>query len=325
MKPTAARFLSLSFVALPMLAPMLPAKAQAWPVKPVRVVVPAGAGGAADILARTLAEPMGGAFSTSFIVDNRPGAGGVIGSEIVARAPGDGYTLMVSSNTLIIAPSLYRVSYDVQRDFTAIGSIASAPNLLVASPELKVKTLAELIALARRTSGGLAYGSPAVGSAAHLTVELLARAAGIELVHVPFKSPQQAMIETISGRIPLTVAGVSNALPHLQGGKLVAIANMGAARSRLVPDVPTPAESGIKGVDLVLWFGMFAPASTPSALVARINQQLNAALKSPSTQARLESLGFDPAVGTPAQFNDQVQREEPIFARVVRDSGIKAD
>ena len=325
MKPTAARFLSLSFVALPMLAPMLPAKAQAWPVKPVRVVVPAGAGGAADILARTLAEPMGGAFSTSFIVDNRPGAGGVIGSEIVARAPGDGYTLMVSSNTLIIAPSLYRVSYDVQRDFTAIGSIASAPNLLVASPELKVKTLAELIALARRTSGGLAYGSPAVGSAAHLTVELLARAAGIELVHVPFKSPQQAMIETISGRIPLTVAGVSNALPHLQGGKLVAIANMGAARSRLVPDVPTPAESGIKGADLVLWFGMFAPASTPSALVARINQQLNAALKSPSTQARLESLGFDPAVGTPAQFNDQVRREEPIFARVVRDSGIKAD
>ena len=308
-----------------MLAPMLPAKAQAWPVKPVRVVVPAGAGGAADILARTLAEPMGAAFSTSFIVDNRPGAGGVIGSEIVARAPGDGYTLMVSSNTLIIAPSLYRVSYDVQRDFTAIGSIASAPNLLVASPELKVKTLAELIALTRRTSGGLAYGSPAVGSAAHLTVELLARAAGIELVHVPFKSPQQAMIETISGRIPLTVAGVSNALPHLQGGKLVAIANMGAGRSRLVPDVPTPAESGIKGVDLVLWFGMFAPASTPSPRVARINQQLNAALKSPSTQARLESLGFDPAVGTPAQFNDQVRREEPIFARVVRDSGIKAD
>ena len=325
MKPTAARFLSLSCVALPMLAPMLPAKAQAWPVKPVRVVVPAGAGGAADILARTLAEPMGAAFSASFIVDNRPGAGGVIGSEIVARAPGDGYTLMVSSNTLIIAPSLYRVSYDVQRDFTAIGSIASAPNLLVASPELKVKTLAELIALARRTSGGLAYGSPAVGSAAHLTVALLARAAGIELVHVPFKSPQQAMIETISGRIPLTVAGVSNALPHLQGGKLVALANMGAGRSRLVPDVPTPAESGIKGVDLVLWFGMFAPASTPSPRVARINQQLNAALKSPSTQARLESLGFDPAVGTPAQFNDQVRREEPIFARVVRDSGIKAD
>jgi tripartite-type tricarboxylate transporter receptor subunit TctC len=325
LKSTAARFLSLSIAALPMLAPVLPAQAQAWPVKPVRVVVPAGAGGAADILARMLAEPMGAAFSTSFIVDNRPGAGGVIGSEIVARAPGDGYTLMVSSNTLIIAPSLYKVSYDVQRDFTAIGSIATAPNLLVASPELKVKTLAELIALTRRTSGGLAYGSPAVGSAAHLTVELLARAAGIELVHVPFKSPQQAMIETISGRIPLTVAGVSNALPHLQGGKLVAIANMGAGRSRLVPDVPTPAESGIKGVDLVLWFGMFAPASTPSALVARINQQLNAALGSPATLARLESLGFDPAAGTPAKFNDQVRREEPMFARVVRDSGIKAD
>ena len=325
MKSTAARFLYLSFAALPMLAPVRPAQAQAWPVKPVRVVVPAGAGGAADILARMLAEPMGAAFATSFIVDNRPGAGGVIGSEIVARAPGDGYTLMVSSNTLIIAPSLYKVSYDVQRDFTAIGSIASAPNLLVASPELKVKTLAELIALARRTSGGLAYGSPAVGSAAHLTVALLARAAGIELVHVPFKSPQQAMIETVSGRIPLTVAGVSNALPHLQGGKLVAIANLGAARSRLVPDVPTPAESGIKGVDLALWFGMFAPASTPSSLVVRINQPLNAALKSPATLARLESLGFDPAVGTPAQFNDQVRREEPMFARVVRDSGIKAN
>jgi hypothetical protein len=176
LKSTAARFLSLSTAALPMLAPVLPAQAQAWPVKPVRVVVPAGAGGAADILARILAEPMGAVFSTSFIVDNRPGAGGVIGSEIVACAPGDGYTLVVSSNTLIIAPSLYKVSYDVQRDFTAIGSIASAPNLPVASPELKVKTLAELIALARRASGGLACGSPTVGSAAYLTVELLARA-----------------------------------------------------------------------------------------------------------------------------------------------------
>jgi tripartite-type tricarboxylate transporter receptor subunit TctC len=314
------------FLAASLLFPLASAAhAQSWPVKPVRVVVPAGAGGAADILARTVAEPMGAALNTSFIVDNRPGAGGVIGSEIVARAPGDGYTLLVSSNTLIIAPSLYKVAYDVQRDFAAIGAIASAPNLLVASPELKVKTLGELIALARRTSGGLTFGSPAVGSAAHLTVELLARAARIELIHVPFKSPQQAIIETISGRIPLTVAGVSNALPHLQGGKLIAIANMGAERSRLVPDVPTPAESGIKGVDLALWFGMFAPSSTPAALVGPINRQLNAALKAPATSGRLESLGFDPMAGTPAEFSERVRRDEPMFARVVREGGIKAN
>ncbi|MBY0439860.1 MAG: tripartite tricarboxylate transporter substrate binding protein [Burkholderiales bacterium] len=170
------------------------ASAQAWPAKPVRIVVPAGAGGAADVLIRTIADPLSAALGTPLSVENRPGAGGIIGTEAAIRAPADGYTLLLSSNTLVITPSLYKVSYDVQRDLAPIGSVATAPNLLVASPDLKVKTLQELVALARRTNGGLSYGSPAVGSAAHLVVALLGRVSGAEFVHIPFKGGQQATL-----------------------------------------------------------------------------------------------------------------------------------
>jgi tripartite-type tricarboxylate transporter receptor subunit TctC len=188
-----------------------------------------------------------------------------------------------------------------------------------------VKTLPELVALARRTPGGLSYGSPMVGSAAHLVVELLGKVTGAEFVHIPFKSGQQATVETLAGRVPLTVAGVSNALPYLQSGKLVAIAALGGERARLVPDVPTPAEAGYKGVDLSLWFAMFAPAGTPAAVIEQVNRQLLAALKSPATVGKLEGLGFDAAGSSPAQLAERMKRDEAVFARVVREGGIKAD
>ena len=301
------------------------ASAQAWPAKPVRIVVPAGAGGAADVLIRTIADPLSAALGTPLSVENRPGAGGIIGTEAAIRAPADGYTLLLSSNTLVITPSLYKVSYDVQRDLAPIGSVATAPNLLVASPDLKVKTLQELVALARRTNGGLSYGSPAVGSAAHLVVALLGRVSGAEFVHIPFKGGQQATLETLAGRVPLTVAGVSNALPHLQGGRLVALATLGGERSRLVPDIPTPAEAGFKGVDLSLWFAMFAPTGTPGTVIETINRHLVSPLKSPATVGKLEAMGFDPAASTPAQLGERMKRDEAAFAKVIRDGGIKAE
>jgi tripartite-type tricarboxylate transporter receptor subunit TctC len=301
------------------------ATAQAWPSRPIRLIIPAGAGGAADLLGRTFTDPMAAALGVAISIENRPGAGGIVGTEAVVRAPADGYTLLLSSNTLVIAPSLYKVPYDVQRELAPIGSVATAPNLLVANPDLKVKTLPELVALARRTPGGLSYGSPMVGSAAHLVVELLGKVTGAEFVHIPFKSGQQATVETLAGRVPLTVAGVSNALPYLQSGKLVAIAALGGERARLVPDVPTPAEAGYKGVDLSLWFAMFAPAGTPAAVIEQVNRQLLAALKSPATVGKLEGLGFDAAGSSPAQLAERMKRDEAVFARVVREGGIKAD
>ena len=283
---SACQRLAAGLAATALLAPAA-LLAQAWPAKPIRIVVPAGAGGAADLLVRTIAEPLGSALGSTLSIENRPGAGGIIGTEAAIRAPADGYTLLLSSNTLVITPSLYKVSYDVQRDLAPIGSVATAPNLLVASPELKVKTLQELVALARRTSGGLSYGSPMVGSAAHLVVELLGKVSGAEFVHIPFKSGQQATLETLAGRVPLTVAGVSNALPHLQSGRLVALATLGGERSRLVPDIPTPAEAGFKGVDLSLWFAMVAPAGTPAAVIDTVNRHLVGALKAPATVGKL--------------------------------------
>ena len=301
------------------------AHAQAFPSRPIKIVVPAGAGGAADLLARAVGDHMATALGTSVVIENRGGAGGLIGSDAVAKAAPDGHTLLVTSNTLVIAPALYKVPYDTEKDFAPVGMMATAPNLLVVNADLGVKTLAELISLARRESGRLAYGSPAVGSAAHLTVEMLARAAGIQLTHVPFKGPQQAIMETIAGRVPVTIAGVSNALPHLKAGKLVGLAVAGEERSRLIPGVPTFAEAGVKGVDASLWFAMLAPAGTPMPVIDRLNAQLNAALKAADVQARLDALGFDATGGPAVRLGDAMRREIPFYARVVREAGIKVE
>ena len=301
------------------------AHAQSWPSRPIKVVVPAGPGGAADVLARALGDQMGPAMGTSFVIENRGGAGGIIGTDAVAKAPADGYTVLLSSNTFVIAPSLYKVPFDIHRDFAPVGMVASAPNLLVANAELGVRTVADLVAKAKATPGGLSYGSPAVGSAAHLTVELLGRKTGMPLAHVPFKGPQQAMTETLAGRVPITIAGVSNALPHLKSGKLVALAVTGAKRSPLVPDVPTFAEAGVAGVDVTLWFAMLAPAGTPPDVLARLNTELNAALASPAVAERLGKLGFDPLPGPPAALADTIRREEPVYAGIVKEAGIKVE
>ena len=299
--------------------------AQPYPAKPIRVIVPAGAGGAADVLARLVFDHMATALNTTAVIDNKGGAGGILGTEAAARAAPDGYTVLLSSNTLVITPSLYKTSYDVFKDLAPVGLVASAPNLLVASAELNVRSLSDLLAYAKRTPQAVMYGSPAVGSAAHLTVELLGRTAALPMEHVPFKGPQQALAETLAGRVPLTIAGVSNALPHMKSGKLVALAVTGSVRSNLAPEVPTFKEAGVSGVDVNLWFALFAPAGTPATIVTRLNEALNAALRAPAVAARLQALAFDPEGGTAAQLADAMRKEAPLYARIVREAGIKAD
>lgn len=296
-----------------------------YPSKPVRIIVPAGAGGAADLLARALADHMGASLKTSFVIDNKGGAGGIIGADAVAKAAPDGYTVLLTSNTLVISPSLYKVPYSVQKDFSAVGLVASAPNVLLASPSIGAKNLSEVIALEKKSPGQLSFGSPAVGSAAHLTVEMLNRATGMQMLHVPFKGPQQAMMETLAGRVPLTISGLSNALPYVSNGKLVPLAVTGKVRSGLAPSIPTFSELGIVGTDVALWFGLFAPAGTPPSVIQKLNQHLNQALNAPAVIEQLAKLGFDPIGGAPARLAESVRVEEPLFAAAVKAANIKAE
>ncbi len=325
-QPARTRFFKVLAASLALLAGTVAQSQPAdYPSKPIKIVVPAGPGGAADILARALAERMGASMKASIAVENKGGAGGIIGADAVAKAAPDGHTLLLTSNTLVIATSLMKAPYDPQKDFAPVGLVATAPNIIAAGQDAKVKTLSEFIALARKSPGAITYGSPAIGSSAHLTIEMLARSADLQLTHVPFKGPQQALMETLSGRVPLTISGVSNVLPHIASGKLVPLAVTGTRRSPLAPTVPTLSELGIKDVNITLWFGLFAPAGTPAAALAKLNENLNAALRSNEMVRQLAALGFDPLGGSSAELAETVRRDEPAFATVVKSAGIKAN
>lgn len=299
--------------------------AQEFPSRPIRVIVPAGTGATADLVARIVGDRMSQGLGQSWVVEARPGASGLIGTQFVAKAPPDGHTLLVFSNTFIMMPSLLEnVPIDIFKDIAPIGLIVSAPNILAAHPELGAKTVAEFIDLARRRPQGIDYGSPATGSAAHLTMELLRQRANIALTHIPFKGPQQAMLETLSGRVPVTISGVVNALPHVRAGTLVPLAIADTKRSPLLPEVPTFEEVGISGMNLPLWFGMFTTGGTPPAVIERLNAELNAALKDPGTVEKLNKAGFDPVGGTPQQFMHIMERERPIYGKLISDLGLKA-
>ncbi|MGQ0655513.1 MAG: Bug family tripartite tricarboxylate transporter substrate binding protein [Betaproteobacteria bacterium] len=298
-----------------------------YPNRPVRVIVPAGPGSLADILVRTVGEELTRRTAQPWVVDNRAGAGGTIGAAAVAKSPADGYTLLFSANNLIIAPAMYgaRLPYRVPEDFTPIGLVASADNLLVAGAAAGMRSLRDLVATARSASGGVDYSSPLVGSAAHLTIELFRQSAGLRLNHVAFKEAQQALSETVAGRIPLTVTGVSQAVPHIRAGKLVALAVTGSRRSAALPDTPTFAEAGYPEVDLALWFALFAPAKAPGAVTGVLNRELNQALKALPVTERLAALGFEPRGGSAEALEALMKREQPVYARLVNDAGIKAD
>lgn len=298
------------------------APAAAFPTQPITIVVPAGAGGAADVLARALAEHMGPTLRVPITVENKGGAGGIIGTQAVANAKPDGHTLLLTSNTVVITPSLYSTSYDIHKDLAPVGLVASAPNLLVVNADLKVSTLQALLEEARRASGGLFYGSAGVGSAAQLTVELLAQTTGASFMHVPFKGPQQALSETLAGRVPVTISGVSNAQPHIKTGKLVPLAVTGSKRSPLLPDVPTFSEAGVKGVDVTLWFALLATGGTPPVVLQQLNAALNAALISTEVTRALQLQGFEAMGGDMLALTQKMKTEEAVYAKIVKAANI---
>jgi tripartite-type tricarboxylate transporter receptor subunit TctC len=302
------------------------AGAQAFPTKPIRVIVPVGAGSTSDVITRVIGEPMSRALGQPWVVENRAGAGGMIGSEAVARAAPDGHTLLVFSSTFIVMPALYpKISFDIAKDIAAVGLVASTGNFLWINAERNVKNIAELITLAKATPGGLDYGSPAVGSTAHLNMEIFKRATGIPINQIPFKGPQQAMAETVGNRVPMTIAALGTTAAHFKAGRVVPIAVVDVRRSAALPNVPTFAEQGVSGVDLSAWFGMFATGGTPRATLERLNRELNAALKSPETAARLAQIGFDPVGGSIQDFEDLMKRERPVYTKLIADLGIKVD
>ena len=297
-----------------------------YPAKPIRVVVPAAAGSLTDPVARIVSDEMSRRTGQPWTIDNRPGAGGMIGTEYVVRSAPDGHTLLFTANNLVITPSLFKsVPYKVAEDLSPIAMVAQAENLLVASAGAGIRTLKDLIARARGTPGGLDYTSPLIGSAAHLTVELFRTTAGIPLNHVAYKDSTQGTADTLLGRIPINIMGISTALPHIRAGKLVPLAWTGAKRAPELPDTPTFVEAGFKEVHMGLWFAYLGPAKLPAPIVGWLNQQVNAALKVPALIEKLGAMSIDTLGGSAQRLADTIAREQPVYAKVVAEAGIKLD
>jgi len=307
-------------------AAALPAAAQTWPNKAVKIVVPFPAGGPTDVLTRSLADKLGGQLGQPVVVENKPGAGGAIGADFVAKSAADGYTLvMATTSTHSIGPYLAKLPYDPVKDFTPVVWVGNATNILVVNTALPVSSVKDLIELARKDPGKLNYATSGIGTVVHLTSELFASMAGVKLTHVPYKGVQQSIPDLISGQVSILFDNIMTAQPHIKAGKVKALAISSPKRSPLVPDVPTVAESGLPGFQSVTWFGILGPANTPRAVVERMNAEMNKALLLPEIQARFAQMGFEPAGGTAAEFAQTIQRDADKWSKVIRDAGVQAN
>jgi tripartite-type tricarboxylate transporter receptor subunit TctC len=302
------------------------AHAQSWPTKPVRIVVPFPAGGPTDVMTRALAEKLSQALGQPVVVDNQPGAGGSIGSDLVAKSAPDGYTLlMATSSTHSIGPYLAKVPYDPRKDFTPVVYVGKATNILVVSPVLNINSLRELIDYAKKNPGKVNYATSGVGSISHLTSEMFASMAGVKIVHVPYKGTQLSMPDLMSGQVTMLFDSVLTAKPHIDAKRLVGLTVSSKERSNLVPDMPTMAESGLPGFDSWTWFGIFGPAGTPQAVVDRVNAEVNRIVADAALRERFAQLGFETSGGTPAQFAELVESESAKWSKVIRDANVKAE
>ncbi|MBC7780904.1 MAG: tripartite tricarboxylate transporter substrate binding protein [Proteobacteria bacterium] len=298
------------------------ARAQEFPQKPVRIVVGPGP----DIVARLLGQHFTEAWGQQTLVDPRPGGGGVIAAELVAKSPADGYTLLLGSASYTINAVLQPGPTDLLRDFAAVAFAASSPFVLLVHPSLPVRTLAELVALARTRPGQINYASSGNGTPPHLAGELFKSAAKLNLVHIPYKSAAPAVIDVVAGQVQMMFGIASVAVPQMQAGKLRGLAVTSRARSRLVPDLPTFAESGLPEFEVIGWNGLLAPAATPRAVIARLNAESMNALGKPDWQARLVAAGYEPATSnTPEQFTEYLRMEVAKWTKLVRDTGMKVD
>jgi tripartite-type tricarboxylate transporter receptor subunit TctC len=298
----------------------------AYPERPVRLVVPYSAGGSTDTVARLVAARLSERLGQQVVVDNRTGAGTLIGTEIVARSTPDGYTLLMATPPLAVNPSLYaKVPYVLARDFTAVGNIAASSNLLVVHPSVPAKTTRELIDLLKNNPGKYNYGSSGVGGAGHLAMALFESMAGVSAVHVPYKGGAPAVADLVGGRLSLMMANLTTAQPHIRSARLRALGIGTKTRSRLFPELPTIAESGVPGYEANNWNGVVAPAKTPKAVIERLNREIIAVLKEPQVSERMAKSALEPIGDTPAEFARYLRAEADKWSKLVKAAGIKAE
>jgi tripartite-type tricarboxylate transporter receptor subunit TctC len=299
------------------------ARAQSWPTRPIHIIVSSGAGGTADILARVIGERLAAVLGVPVIIEDRPGAGGHLGAGSVARAEADGYTLLMSgSPTHSVGPHLFKnLTYDPMRDVPPVAMIAVAPNLLVVNASLPVTSLQDLIALAREKPGQLTYSSAGTGTSGHLAAELLKSMARIDASHVPYKSGPEAVSAVLSGNVTFVFFTVPSVLPQVEAGKLRALAITSAARSQLVPNVPTVAEVGFPDFEVLAWYALFAPRETPKPIVARLSAEIEKIIRLPEIQTKMIQLGMEPRYMNPEQLTSFVAVESPKWGALLRASG----
>jgi tripartite-type tricarboxylate transporter receptor subunit TctC len=303
------------------------AGAQTYPTKPITIIEPFAAGGGNDIMARLLAQNMGRTLGQQFVIDNRGGAAGTLGARAVAKATPDGYTLMVGhSGVFGVAPSLYgNAGYDPRKDFAPIGLIASFQQILVVHPSLPVRSVKDLVALARKEPGKITYATAGIGSGSHISTELFNAMADIKLTHIPYRGSGPAQSDLIAGHVLMAITTVPPAIAQIRSGLLRAVAVTGDTRLAILPDVPTVAESGVPGYVAVIHYGLVAPAGTPRPIVERLNAELNIALKSDDVRARIADEGGEPLAGTPEQQAADIDAEETKWGALVRKLGLKAE
>jgi len=315
-----------AFSLFPFLFP-LAAAAQPYPAKPVRMVIPFPPGGATDILARAIGQKLGEYLGQPVVIENRGGAGGNIGAELVAKAAPDGYTALFStSGVIVVNPSLHRkMPFDPVKDFAPVAMAATHGNLLLVHPSLPVKSVKELIVLARAKPGQLNYGSGGVGTSPHLAAELFKVMTKTDLVHIPYKGGNQSVIGLLSGEVAVMFASIPSVLQHARSGRLRPLAITSAARSVVVPNLPTVAESGLPGYQVDIWLGVLVPAGTSREIITRLNAGIIKALNAPDLKERLEPEGFEPSNMSPEQFAQHIRAEIPVWARVVQAANLRAD
>ncbi|HYC46894.1 MAG TPA: tripartite tricarboxylate transporter substrate binding protein [Burkholderiales bacterium] len=295
-----------------------------YPTKPVRLIVPFAPGGGTDLIARLVAQDLGQGWGQTVVVDNRGGSGGVIGTELAARATPDGYTMLLCSLGFSYVPALYRnLAFDAEKDFAPVSLVATQPFVYVVTPSLGVSSIKELVALAKSKPGELRYGSGGAGGSSHLGTELLRTMTGIELVHVPYKGTGPALTAMLSGEIHFQLIGIASVVPHMKAGRMRALAVSGAKRSAAAPEVPTVAESGVPGYAFDVWYGMLFPAATPRAIVEKTSADLNRVLKSPELARRFAAIGLEPGGTTPQEFATIIRKEIARWRKVVQSAGIK--
>ena len=300
--------------------------AQDYPTRPVRLIVPSPPGGGTDITARLIAPKLSAYLGQQIVVDNRGGANGNIGSEIAAKAPGDGYTLLMGISTLTTNPYLMaKTGFDVVRDLAPISLVAVVPNVLVSHPSFPARTIAELVAYAKSRPGQINYASSGIGSTQHLGMELFLSASGLKMVHVAYKGVGPGLVDVVAGHLPLMMPNVLSALPHIKSGKLRAYGVTSLKHSSIAPDLPTLAETGVPNYEVVPWFGLLAPASTPHDIIVKLHAGTVRSVQDPATRAQFINNGAEPVGGTPEEFATVIRSDLARWGKVLKETGIKPE